>query len=87
MGVGVGVLVGIGVDVGVDVEVSVGVSVGASAVWVAKVLAAIFVAWASSSAWEGPQATKMALVNRHIKTKGAFFPICRTSFSRQANFG
>jgi len=79
VGIGVGVKVGVGVGVGVGVKVGVGVSVGASAVWVAKVLAAIFVAWASTSAWDGPQATKMAPVNRHTRAKGTFFSTCRTS--------
>jgi hypothetical protein len=87
MGVLVGALLGgtevaVG-DIDVDVKVGGGVSVGASAVWVAKVLAAIFVAWASTSAWDGPQATKMAPVNRHTKTKGTFFSTCRTSFSKR----
>jgi hypothetical protein len=66
----------VGVGAGVDVKVDVGVSVGASAVWVAKMLAAIFVARASSSAWEGPQATKMTPVN---KTK-AMVIICFGNF-------
>lgn len=63
-GIGVGVAVGGNVGVGVDVKVGVGVSVGASAVWVAKMMAATSVAWASSSAWEGPQVVKMTPVNK-----------------------
>lgn len=94
VGVGVSVSVGVGMGVGVDVKVGVGVSVGASAVWVARMLAAILVAWALSSAWEGPQAARMALVNRHAKTRGTlpkdpFFSICITSLFQKGrvNFG
>ena len=67
-GVGEGIGVSLGVDLGVGVRVSVGVgvgvAVGASAVCVAKMTAATVVAWASSSAYDGPHAVTMA-TNRH----------------------
>lgn len=64
---GVGVLVGSGVGVLVGVIVGVGVMVGASAVWVAKMFAAICVDVAASSSSEGPpQADK---TKTEIRTK------------------
>jgi len=77
VGVIVGVLVGgaVGVIVGVIVGVLVGgmvgvvVAVGASAVWVEKISTAIFVAWASSSAWEGLHAPRIMLTNKIIKRR------------------
>jgi len=54
-GMAVGVLVGIGVDV------------GASAVWVANCAAAVPVALASSSAWDGPQELPNRITNSTAK--------------------
>ena len=69
MGVAVGFLVGVGFFVGVEVgeavAVAVGVIVGASAVWVAKILAAISVLVAAVSASDGPHAVRMTHRTRH----------------------
>jgi hypothetical protein len=82
---GVGdVVVGVGVEDGsvwkgtaIRVEVP-GVGKAPSAVWVAKILAAITVACASSLACEGPQAAKTALINRQAASN-AFLFISMTS--------
>ena len=82
VGTGVCVWVGIGVCVaaGVLVEMVVGVEGGAATVWVAATLAATCVAWVSSSAWEGPQATRITTVNRHITIRVTFFFMSKFSF-------
>jgi hypothetical protein len=84
--VGVGVLLGgtevavSGIDVGVGMGVFVGV--GASAVSVARMPTAIFVAWASSSAWECPrQAARLVPTSRHTRITSAVLPIITPSFS------
>jgi hypothetical protein len=66
VGVEVGVADGVGVGVADGVRVGTEVGVGAPAVWVAKMLAAISVASASSSAWEGAQAARRTLTNRYV---------------------
>lgn len=78
--VDVAVLVGVGVAVNVGVFVGVSVGAGASAVWVAEMPAAIFVACSSRSSLVRPQAAKMTLTNRHIRTVSAFLFITDLPF-------
>jgi hypothetical protein len=69
----VGVEVSVGVDVGIEVLVEIGVEVGASAVWVANIEIASWVAAASNSTWDGTQALKNPLAAKTTNIENKVF--------------